>query len=63
MQLPLPFQEYGARDGLSHITAYLHEWLARDYKALGYQVVRVPVQPAQGRLEFVLAQLSEQGRM
>jgi predicted ATPase len=56
---PLPFQEDGARDGLSHITTYLHEWLARDYKDLGYQVVRVPVLPVQERLEFVLAQLPE----
>jgi predicted ATPase len=41
--------------------SFLDEWLARDYSALGYHVVRVPVLPPQERLEFVLERLSEQG--
>jgi predicted ATPase len=37
------------------------EWITRDYSALGYSVVRVPVLSPQERLEFVLERLSEQG--
>jgi predicted ATPase len=40
---------------------YLDEWHARDYSALGYSVVRVPVLSPEDRLAFVLARLSEQG--
>jgi predicted ATPase len=58
---PLPFQENGARDGYADKAGYLDEWLARDYSALGYSVVRVPVLSLQERLAFVLERLSEQG--
>jgi len=37
----------------------IDEWLARDYSALGYDVVKVPVLSIQERLEFVLERLSE----
>jgi predicted ATPase len=40
---------------------FLDEWLARDYYALGYSVVRVPVLSPQNRLAFVLERISEQG--
>ncbi len=40
---------------------FLDEWHARDYSALGYSVVRVPVLSPQERLAFVLERLSEQG--
>ncbi len=39
--------------------SFLDEWLARDYSALGYSVVRVPVLSPQERLVFVLERLSE----
>ncbi len=58
---PLPFQENGARDEDASIAGYLDEWHARDYSALGYNVVRVPVLSPQERLAFVLERLSEQG--
>jgi predicted ATPase len=58
---PLPFQENGARNGDAPIASYLDEWLTRDYSALGYHVVRVPVLSIQERLAFVLERLSEQG--
>ena len=58
---PLPFQENGARDDDAAEVGYLDEWLARDYSALGYRVVRVPVLSPQERLAFVLERLSEQG--
>ncbi|UCF61735.1 MAG: ATP-binding protein [Anaerolineaceae bacterium] len=58
---PLPFHENGVRDDDSAVVSYLDEWLARDYSALGYLVVRVPVLVPQERLEFVLERLSEQG--
>ncbi len=55
----LPFQEDGVRDDDSAVVGYLDEWLARDYRALGYRVVRVPVLSPQERLAFVLERLSE----
>jgi len=39
---------------------YLDEWHYRDYTALGYSVVRIPVLAPQERLAFVLEKLSEQ---
>jgi predicted ATPase len=39
----------------------LDEWLARDYRALGYRVARVPALAPEERLRFVLERLSEQG--
>lgn len=38
---------------------FLDEWLERDYSALGYSVVRVPVIPPQERLGYVLERPSE----
>jgi predicted ATPase len=38
---------------------FVDEWLARDYGALGYSVVRVPVLSPQERLAFVLETLFE----
>lgn len=59
----LPFQLDGARIEDDTYTVVLDEWLERDYGALGYDVVRVPVLSPQRRLEFVLERLSEQGLM
>ena len=58
---PLPYQENGVRDDDAAIAGHLDECLARDYSALGYRIVRVPVLPPQERLEFILERLSEQG--
>jgi predicted ATPase len=58
---PLPFERNGARDGDADIVGHLDEWLARDYRALGYEVMRVPVIPVQERLALVLDGLSERG--
>jgi predicted ATPase len=57
---PLPFHENGVRDNDSAVVGYLDEWLARDYTALGYLVVRIPVLAPQERLAFILERLSEQ---
>jgi predicted ATPase len=35
--------------------------LVRDYSALGYEVVRVPVLPPQERIEYLLENLSQRG--
>ncbi|HSR31211.1 MAG TPA: hypothetical protein VLY63_11655, partial [Anaerolineae bacterium] len=59
---PLPFQTDEQRvKEVATIAGYLHEWHTRDYSALGYPVVRVPVLPLEDRLAFVLERLSEQG--
>jgi predicted ATPase len=58
----LPFQRNGTRTkDDAAIAGFLDEWHARDYGALGYNVVRVPVLSPQERLAFVLENLSEQG--
>jgi predicted ATPase len=51
----------GARFEDTSIVAFLDEWHTRDYSALGYGIVRVPVLPPEERLAFVLEMLSEQG--
>jgi predicted ATPase len=57
----LPFLQNGARIEDDVIAVLLDEWLARDYSAFGYCVVRVPVLSPQERLAFVLEKLSEEG--
>lgn len=45
------------------ITAhFIDQWLERDYHALGYSVLRVPVMPPQERLAFVLEKSSMVGK-
>ena len=58
----LPFQADGERpEEVAALGAYLDGWLARDYTALGYGVVRVPALSPEERLAFVLDRLSGQG--
>jgi len=56
----LNFQLDGARVKDDAYTVLLDRWLYRDYSALGYHVIRVPVLPPQERLEFILEKLAEQ---
>ena len=56
----LDLQLDGARVPDDTYTVLLDEWLYRDYTALGYGVIRVPVLPPQERIEFVLEKLAEQ---
>jgi predicted ATPase len=56
-----PAQMDGVRADDDVTRDFLGEWHVRDYCALGYSVVRVPVLPRQERLAFVLERLSEQG--
>lgn len=58
-----PVQQDGVRTEDDATAALLDEWLACDYSALGYSVVRVPVLSPEERLAFVLERLSEQGRI
>ena len=50
----LPVQHDGVRTEDDVTADHLDEWLARDYSALGYAVVRVPVLPPEERLAFVI---------
>jgi predicted ATPase len=59
----LPLELDGARIDDEAYTVLLDEWLVRDYSALGYRLVRVPVLSPQERLAFVLERLSELGLM
>ena len=58
-----PFQQDGVRFEDDATAGLIDEWLARDYGALGYSVVRVPVLSIEDRLTFILEKLSEQGLM
>jgi predicted ATPase len=58
---PLPLELDGARIKDDAFTVLFDEALVRDYCALGYRVVRVPVLSPEERLEFVLDSLSAQG--
>jgi predicted ATPase len=54
----LPYKQDGVRAGGDPTAAYFDAWIERDYLALEYDVVRVPVlQPAE-RLAFVLDMLN-----
>ena len=58
---PLPFQSDDQRvEEVADIAGFLDEWHTRDYRALGYSVVRVPALPPDVRLAFVLERLSLQ---
>jgi predicted ATPase len=56
-----PYQQDGVRAADDATADFLDEWIARDYRALGYRVVRVPVMSPEERLAFVLETLCEQG--
>ena len=57
----LPYHQDGVRAADDQTAAYFDSWTSRDYSALGYNVVRVPVLSPDERLAFVLERLSEQG--
>ena len=57
----LPLELDGARIADEDYTVLLDQALVRDYRALGYDVVRVPVLSPTERLQFVLGRLSELG--
>ena len=53
----LPLELDGARIEDKTFTVHFDECLVRDYTALGYDVIRVPVLPPKDRVEFVLESL------
>jgi predicted ATPase len=58
-----PVEQDGVRAEDDATADLIDEWLARDYSALGYNVVRVPVLSIKDRLTFILEMLSEQRLM
>ena len=46
-------------EAVAEILTFTGEWIARDYAALGYPIIRVPVLPIGERVAFVLAALGE----
>ena len=54
-----PVEQDGVRAEDDDTADLIDEWLARDYSALGYGVVRVPVMSREERLAFVLESLLE----
>ena len=58
---PFEYEEDGVRVEGDAASVFLDEWVERDYAALGYTVVRVPVMPTDERLAFVLEALQAPG--
>jgi predicted ATPase len=56
-----PVQQDGLRFEDDATAAFIDEWISRDYSALGYTVVRVPVLSVQDRVTFILEKLAAQG--
>ena len=54
---PLPFKKDGYRDPEADIIDYFDEQITRDYLALGYHPIRVPVLSPAERLAFVMERL------
>jgi predicted ATPase len=54
----LPYQKDNVRKEGEAASAFLDESLFQDYRALGYDVVRVPVLPPNDRLAFILHRLA-----
>jgi predicted ATPase len=54
-----PFQWDGLRFEDDASAGLIDEWLVRDYSALGYSVVRVPVLPIPDRVAYILDMVSE----
>jgi predicted ATPase len=59
----LPLHQNGYRFENDSYADFLGKWHTRDYRALGYDVVRVPVLPPEERLAFVLERLSTEGML
>jgi predicted ATPase len=56
----LPVQRDRVRTEDEAVAALLDGWLVRDYRALGYPVVRVPVLPPEEWVAYVLERVPEQ---
>jgi predicted ATPase len=57
----LPIQGDGLRPEEEAVAAFEDEWITRDYTALGYTIVRVPVLSAEERIAFLLNRLPGEG--
>ena len=57
----LPFHHDGIRYEDDAIADFLHTWTMKDYSALSYNPILVPVMSLEDRLKFVLENLSENG--
>jgi predicted ATPase len=55
----LPYKKDGVRVADDDTAAYLESWILRDYRDLGYKVIRVPVLSPEERLEYILEVLNE----
>jgi predicted ATPase len=51
---PLEFENDNARTEDPETVQFLDEWLEKDYRALGYDVIRVPVMTVAERINFIL---------
>lgn len=58
---PLPLDVDDIRFDDAQLVSFVDEWIARDLRSLGYDVIRVPVLPPEARLGFVLERLPEGG--
>ena len=54
---PLKFEKDGVRTENSEARAFLDQEFERDYRRLGYDVMRVPVMPIEDRIDFILGRV------
>lgn len=54
---PLPLDVDAVRFDDDELVAFLDRWISRDFRSLGYDVVRVPARGPEERLRFVLDRL------
>jgi len=57
----LPLENDGIRNEDEDKADFIHEWLARDYNALGYDVNRIPIANTSDRADMVLRLIGEKG--
>ena len=59
----LPYIKDDVRAGDDNYADYFDTWISRDYSALGYKVISVPVLTPDERLDFILERLAEKGNI
>jgi hypothetical protein len=58
---PLPLTVDNIRFDDSQLVSFIHDWIVRDHRALGYDVIRVPVLAPAERLAFILDHAAASG--
>jgi predicted ATPase len=58
---PFPIERDGLRIEDEEMRIFLDTWIPRDYEAVGYEVIRIPVLPREARLAYLLEDARQRG--